>query len=110
MSSETPKILGQAAPAITTETVLYTLPANTWAIFHVYACEENSAAAAYRVSISLAGAATSSKDYIRYDYPISQAGAHQIGPLCAQGGSVVRVYASTADMNFTASGTEIINT
>ena len=110
MSSETPKVLGQVAPAITNEEVLYTVPANAWSVFHIYVCEENTGAAAYRISISLAAAATSSKDYIRYDYAITQADAHQVGPLCAQGGAVVRVYASTADVNFTATGTEIINT
>ena len=104
------KILGQLAPAITNEEVLYTVPANTWSEFYVYWCEDGNAAATFRISISAAGGATASKDYILYDFACIAYGGDKIGPLFAQGGNVVRVYASTADMNFTATGKEYIVT
>ena len=103
-------IFGQAAPAITTETELFTVGANEWAEFYIYYCEEGGAAATFRISISAAGGATASKDYIRYDYACSAYGGDKIGPLFAQGGYEVNVYASTADMNFTATGKKYIVT
>jgi len=103
-------ILGQAAPAATTETELFTVGASEWVEFYIYYCEEGNAAAMIRISISAAGGATASKDYIRYNYPLSAYGADEVGPLYAQGGYEINVYASTADCNFTATGKKYIIT
>jgi hypothetical protein len=104
------KILGQAAPAATTETDLYTVPASTSAIISTLVVTNRSttAAATFRLSTSAAGAATATKDYIAYDITIAPSGivALTFGVTLATTDKI-RVYASTANLSFNAYGTEI---
>jgi hypothetical protein len=104
------KILGQSAPAATTESDLYTAPASTRAIISslTVANRSSSAAATFRLSTSVAGAATATKDYIAYDITIAPNGivALTLGVTLAPTDKF-RVYASTANLSFNAYGTEI---
>jgi len=103
------KVLGQAAPAATTETALYTVPAATETILSTLTVANRSGSAAtFRVSVSVNGAATATKDYLAYDLTCSANGfiAFTIGAT-VDATDVVRVYASSADLSFNLFGSEL---
>lgn len=104
------KILGQSAPAATTETDLYTVPASRSAIVSSLTVANRSATAAatFRISTSAAGAATATKDYLAYDITLAPSGivVLTLGVTLATTDKV-RVYSSTANLSFNAYGTEI---
>lgn len=102
------KVLGQSAPSATTETDLYTVPASTVTIVSTISVTNRSATAAtFRISISVDGAATANKDYIAYDISISgnESIAFTIGATM-DATDKIRVYASTANLSFSAFGQE----
>lgn len=103
------KVLGQAAPAATTETDLYTVPASTQTVASTITVANRSATdATFRLSVSVAGAATATKDYIAYDLSIGGNGfvSFTIGATM-NATDKVRVYASTANLSFAVFGSEI---
>jgi hypothetical protein len=109
MATTTYKTLGQAAPAATTSTDLYTVPASTSAIVStVVITNRSTSPATFRLSQSLAGAALANKDYLVYDAAIPGSGfiTLTLGITMATTDKL-RVYASTADLSFNAFGTEI---
>ena len=66
------KVLGQAAPAATTETVLYTVPGGKTVVgSSLVVCNRSSITTTFRVSVSVGGGATANKDYLAYDTPIT---------------------------------------
>lgn len=102
------KILGQAAPAATTESDLITVPsATTTVVSTVVVCNRSSSAGTFRLSVSAAGGATANKDYIAYDVAIAgnEFMAITVG-LTLGATDKVRVYASSANMSFSAYGQE----
>lgn len=104
------KVLGQAAPSATTETDLYTVPASTQTVVSsiTIANRSSTAAATYRVSSSVAGAATANKDYIAYDATIAPNGIVILTIGMTLGAAdKIRVYASTANLSISAYGSEI---
>lgn len=104
------KVLGQAAPSATTETDLYTVPASTQAVISsiTIANRSSSSAATFRISSSVAGAATATKDYIAYDSTIAPNGIVILTIGVTLGAAdKLRVYASTANLSFSAYGSEI---
>lgn len=107
--ADTLKVLGQAAPAATTETDLYTVPSSTSAVISTITVANRSATAAtFRISISVAGASTANKDYIYYDVVI--AGNDTFAATLGVGIATtdkVRVFASTANLSFSAFGVEL---
>jgi hypothetical protein len=103
------KVLGQSAPSATTETDLYTVPAATETIVSTLVVANRAATdATFRVSISVDGAATATKDYIAYDLSCGGNGinAFTFG-LTIDATDKVRVYASSADLSFSLFGSEI---
>lgn len=103
------KVLGQLAPAATTETLLYTAPASTQTIISTITIANRSATATtFRISNSVSGAVTGNKDYLAYDAAI---GGNQVVTLTLGvtlgAGDVVRVYAGTNTLSFNAYGSEI---
>jgi hypothetical protein len=103
------KTLGQAAPAATTSTDLYTVPSATSAIVStVVITNRSTSPATFRLSQSLAGAALANKDYLAYDVAISSNSfiTLTLGITMATTDKL-RVYASTADLSFSAFGTEL---
>jgi hypothetical protein len=109
MATTTYKVLGQAATAATTETDLYTVPASTSAIGSTLVVANRAATeATFRVSVSLAGAATATKDYLIYDATISgnQTATFTIGITLATTDKV-RVYGSSANLSFNLFGTQV---
>ena len=103
------KTLGQAAPAGTTSTDLYTVPAATSAIISTITVANRAASdATFRISQSLAGAAISDKDYLIYDVSIPGSGfiTLTLGVTMAATDKL-RVYASSGDISFNVFGTEL---
>jgi hypothetical protein len=103
------KTLGQAAPAATTSTDLYTVPAATSAIVSTVTIANRAATSAtFRISQSLAGATIANKDYLIYDttIPANSFITLTLGITMATTDKL-RVYASSADLSFNAFGTEL---
>lgn len=109
MATTTYKVLGQAAPSATTETDLYTVPASTEAVIStLMVANRSSSDATFRVSVSVAGAATATKDYIGYDLTCGGNGinAFTLGITLAATDKI-RVYASSANLSFNVFGSEL---
>lgn len=109
MATTSYKILGQVAPNATTETDLYTVPAATETIVStLVAANRSTSDATFRISISSDGAATATKDYIAYDVvlPANSTYTATLG-LTINAADKIRVYASSANLSFSAFGTEI---
>jgi hypothetical protein len=103
------KVLGQSNPAATTSTALYTVPAATQAIVSTLTvCNQAATDATFRVSVSVNGATLSAKEYIAYDISLSGKGFITLTlGLTLGAADVVRIYASSANLSFSAFGTEI---
>ena len=109
MATQTYKVLGQSAPAATTETDLYTVPASTQTVISTIQITNRSTSdATFRLSISVAGAATATKDYISYDVTIPANGfySYTLG-LTLGATDKIRIYASSANLSFAAFGSEL---
>lgn len=109
MATTTYKILGQVAPAATTETDLYTVPASTETIVSsLVVANRGASSATYRISVSSNGAATATKDYLIYDGAISSNAviALTLG-ITMDATDKIRVYASNANLSFNAFGSEL---
>lgn len=105
----TPKVLGRSAPAATTETVLYTVPASTNSVVStITVCNRGGTSATFRVGVSVGGGALANEDYVYYDVPIgaSDTFAATLG-ICLAATDEVRIFASTANLTFMATGQEI---
>jgi hypothetical protein len=109
MATTSYKVLGQVAPSATTETDLYTVPAATQAIVStIMVANRGTTGATYRITISVAGAATDDKDYIAYDVFINGNAFTSLTLGVTLGATdKIRVYASTADVTFQTFGTEV---
>lgn len=111
--AEVRKVLGQAAPAATTETDLYIVASSSTGVNQavsssVVICNRGGAAGTFRVSVSVAGGATVNKDYLFYDVSVAKNTTY-VATLGATLGSsdVVRVYASSANFSFSLFGVEL---
>ena len=107
--ANTYKILGQAAPLATTESVLYTVPLATSAVCSsISICNRGGVATNFRISFSKAAAATSTKDYIYYNVSLNGNDTFiaTIG-VTLGAGDAIRVYAGNANLSFQAWGTEL---
>jgi hypothetical protein len=103
------KILGQSAPSATTSTDLYTVPSSTQAVVSsIVVTNRDTAAATYRISCATDGAALANSQYIAYDVTVggSDSTIITIGATLGDNDKI-RVYASTANLTFTAFGSEI---
>jgi hypothetical protein len=102
------KVLGQSNPAATTATTLYTVPSAKEAVVSTLVIANLSATAAtYRIAIRPAGATLANSQYIAYDITVgaSDSTALTLGITLATT-DIITVYASTANLTFTAFGDE----
>jgi len=100
--------LAQLAPGAAAETLLYECPKQTQSdTTSLIVCNRSAVAASFRVSVSLGGSATTTKDYHYYDMPIdaNDTFVASLG-LTLRAGDIVRVYASTANLSFNLLGEE----
>lgn len=103
------KVLGQSAPSATTDTTLYTVPSATEAIVStIVVCNRSATARTYRIAIRPDGASIANQHYIAYDIAIAanDSTALTLG-ITLNAADVITVRASTADLSFTAFGSEI---
>lgn len=103
------KVLGQANPAATTATTLYTVPSATSAVVSTIAvCNQGASAATFRIAIRPAGATLAAQHYIAYDSTVTANNTTfiTVGVSLATT-DVITVYASNTSLSFSAFGTEI---
>lgn len=102
------KVLGQAHPAATTATTLYTVPSATSAVCSTIAICNLGISTTYRVAIRPAGASLADQHYLVYEAATNQYDTTllTIGVTLATT-DVVTVYAGTADVTFQLFGSEI---
>lgn len=103
------KVLGQVAPSATTATTLYTVGASRSTVVSTIAvCNQAATAATFRIAIRPAGATLAGLHYISYDSTVAANDSTMltIGVTLATT-DVITVYASTANLSFSAFGSEI---
>lgn len=102
------KVLGQSNPAATTLTTLYTVPAATSAVCSTLSICNLGVSTTFRVAVRPAGASIANQHYIVYDNYVNQYDTVflTIGTTLAAT-DVVSVFAGTANVAFTLSGSEI---
>ncbi len=103
------KVLGQSAPAATTATALYTVPAATEAVISTIVVANRAATAgSFRLSVRPNGASQANEHYLAYDVPIAANDSTTLTlGITVDATDVITVYASSADMSFNVFGSEI---
>ena len=103
------KVLGQSAPSATTDTTLYTVPAATQTVVSTIVVSNRSATAgSYRIAVRPVGAGISNQHYLAYDVAVGGGDSTTLTLGITLGATdVITVRASTADMSFSAFGSEI---
>lgn len=104
------KVLGQSAPAATTATSLYTVPAATQTIISTINVVNTHASTAdvIRIAVRPDGATLANQHYVVYGLSLS-AGATftYTGGITIDATDVVTVYSTNGTSSFTAFGSEI---
>jgi glucose-6-phosphate dehydrogenase assembly protein OpcA len=103
------KVLGQSAPAATTLTTLYTVPASTNAVVSSITVANLAATAAtFRIAVRVAGASIATSQYIGYDITVGASDTTVLTMgVTMNATDVLSVYSSTATVTFSAFGSEI---
>jgi glucose-6-phosphate dehydrogenase assembly protein OpcA len=104
------KVLGQSAPNATTNVDLYTVPASTQSIVSTLViANRGSASSTYRIAIRPAGQSLANTHYVTYDTLVGggDSTALTLGITLAAT-DVITVYASSADLTFSAFGSSIV--
>lgn len=102
------KVLGQSAPAATTDTDLYTVPSATSAVGSTLAVANRGASTTFRVAVRPAGAAIANEHYIIYDNFVEQYDSVLLTlGMTLAATDVVTVYAGSANLSFSLFGSEI---
>jgi len=103
------KVLGQSNPSATTATTLYTVPSATEAVVStIVIAHLPTTASTFRIAVLPNVATLSNSQYIAYDITVgaSDSTALTLG-VTLDAADVITVYASTANLTFTAFGSEI---
>ena len=103
------KVLGQVAPAATTDTTLYTVPSATETVVSTIVVANRSATArTYDIAIRPDGATLSNEHYIAKTVTVGASDSTTITlGLTLGAADVVTVQASTTDLSFNIFGSEI---
>jgi hypothetical protein len=104
------KVLGQSAPSATTDTTLYAVPAATQAVIStiIVANRDSSITSAYRIAIRPAAATLANEHYLAYDVLVSPNDSTTLTlGLTLSATDVITIYASSANLSFSAFGSEI---
>ena len=104
----TKKVLGQVNPSATTLTTLYTVPSAKEAVVSTISVANlTSTAATFRIAVRPAGASIANLHYIGYDITVGASDSTLITVgLTLATTDVISVYASTANLAFSAFGDE----
>lgn len=103
------KVLGQAAPSITTNTDVYTVPSATEAVVStIIIANRSGSATTYRIAVRPDGAAIANQHYIAYDVPIDAADSVTMTlGITLDATDVITVYAGSGDLSVSIFGSEI---
>ena len=103
------KVLGQSAPAATTLTTLYTVPSATETVVSTIAvCNRSGSSGTYRIAVRPAGASISNEHYLVFGATAAASDSILLTlGVTLSATDVISVYASSADMSFSAFGSEI---
>lgn len=104
------KVLGQSNPSATTATTLYTVPASTSAVVSTISiCNQAGTSATYRIAIRPAGATLAAQHYLVYGATVAASDSVllTVGVTLATT-DIITVYASSANVSFSAFGSEIV--
>lgn len=107
--ADTLKVLGQSAPAATTLTDLYTVPAGkSTTISSITICNRDTVAGTFRITVAPAGAADAVAHAIFFDQALDAKSTYvaTLGVTLAATDKI-RVYGSTANFSFSAFGVEV---
>lgn len=102
-------VLGQTAPSATTDTTLYTSPSGVQTVVStIVVCNRSASARTYRIAVRPVGATIANQHYLAYDVAIAanDSTALTLGITLSET-DVITVRASTADLSFTAFGSQI---
>lgn len=97
-------ILGQSAPLAVTWTDIYTCPADTVSALRVIVSNRGSGAASFRVAASKGGNPIANEHWLAPDKAILGNDTGSSIAFIVSATDVVRVYASDANLSFTATG------
>jgi hypothetical protein len=104
------KILGQSNPSATTETELYAVPSLTSTVVSTVTIANQAATSAtYRIAVRpAADASTAAKHYIVYGATVAANDTTMLTlGITLAASDTLRIYASTANISFSAFGSEI---
>jgi len=103
------KVLGQVAPAATTLTTLYTVPALTSTVVSTLSICNQGVSTTYRVAVRPAGASIVASHYVVYDAAINANDTVMLTlGIALSTTDVVSVYSATATMSFNMFGSEVV--
>lgn len=102
------KVLGQSAPAATTNVSLYTVPAATSAVCSTLSICNRGVSTTIRVAVRPSGATLANEHYIIYDNYVNAGDSVflTLGITLATT-DVVTIYAGTANTSFSLFGSEV---
>lgn len=98
-------ILGQSAPAATTNTTVYTVPSGKVATFNINFVNRGSSSATVRLAIASTGTPADS-EWIEYDSTVPANGVLERTGIVAQAAERVVAFASTANTSINVYGYE----
>lgn len=103
------KVLGQVATAATTNTTLYTVPSATSTVVStIIVANRSTTNASYRIAIRPDGATLANQHYIAYDVTVGAADSTTLTlGITLDAADIITVYASNANLTFSAFGSEI---
>lgn len=103
------KILGQAAPAATTDTDVYTVPAGASAVIStIVIANRDSSAGTFRLAVRPDGDTIANEHYVAYDVPIAGNDSTTLTlGITLDEDDVLTFQASTADMSVNVFGSEL---
>jgi len=98
-------ILGQSAPAATTNTTVYTVPASTVAVVNISVVNRGGSAATVRVALA-AGSTPTDDEWIEYNTSVGSTSVLERTGVVLDATKNVVVYASSADTSVSVYGLE----
>lgn len=103
------KVLGQIAPSATTATTLYTVPSSTQVVVStIVICNRSATSKTFRLAVRPDGATLANQHYLAYDVSVGASDSTTLTlGMTMDSGDIITVYGSTADLSFSAFGSEI---
>lgn len=102
------KVLGQSSPSATTNTTLYTVPAQKEAVVSSIVVVNRGSSGTFRIAVRPNAETIANKHYIAYDETLSSNTRVTLTlGITLDAADVVTIYASSADFSFNAFGVEI---